>query len=82
MPTLAKRIHDENEAGDFKINLAGLGIGNGVTAPEHSTVYADYLYQVRKTARNDFFHVPRLFLPSPVSWTARPGTSYWRWRTK
>ena len=49
MPTLAKKIHDENEAGNFTINLAGLGIGNGITAPEHSTVYADYLYQVWKT---------------------------------
>ena len=50
VPTLAKKIHDENEAGNnFRINLAGLGIGNGITAPEHSTVYADYLYQVWKS---------------------------------
>ena len=48
MPTIAKRIHVENEAGNFKRNLAGLGIGNGVTAPEHSTVYADYHFQVGK----------------------------------
>ena len=51
MPTLAKKIHDENEAGNFTINLAGLGIGNGITAPEHSTVYAEYLYQVWETRR-------------------------------
>ena len=31
------------------INLAGLGIGNGIIAPEHNTLYADYLYQVRIT---------------------------------
>ena len=49
MPTLAKKIHDENEASNFTINLAGLGIGNGITAPEHSTLYADHLDQVWKT---------------------------------
>ena len=49
MTSLAKKIHNENLAGNFMINLAGLGIGNGIIAPEHNTLYADYLYQVRIT---------------------------------
>ena len=51
MTSLAKKIHDENVAGNFMINLAGLGIGNGIIAPEHNTLYADYLYQVRITKK-------------------------------
>ena len=49
--SLAKKIHTENVAGNFMINMAGLGIGNGIIAPEHSTLYANYLYQVRVTQK-------------------------------
>ena len=46
VPTIAKKIHDENPAADIKINLAGLGIGNGYMSPEDSADYADFLYNV------------------------------------
>ncbi len=36
-----------NSLGPFlRINLAGIGIGNGYTAPEHASIYAENLYQV------------------------------------
>lgn len=47
VPTIAKKIHDENPYASIKINLAGLGIGNGWISPEDSSIYADYLYAVR-----------------------------------
>ena len=47
VPTIGRRIHEMNKVSDFKINLRGLGIGNGWIAPEDSSLYADFLYQVR-----------------------------------
>ena len=46
VPTISKKIHDENPTADIKINLVGLGIGNGFTSPEDSAIYADYMYGV------------------------------------
>ncbi len=48
MPSIARRIHDENEAGaDVQINLVGMGIGDGFMSPRDTSVYAEYLYEVR-----------------------------------
>ena len=44
--TIAKKIHDENPSAEIKINLAGLGIGDGFMSPPDSSVYGDYLYHV------------------------------------
>eukprot|EP00095_Tigriopus_kingsejongensis_P005173 maker-scaffold237_size242172-snap-gene-1.30 protein:Tk05173 transcript:maker-scaffold237_size242172-snap-gene-1.30-mRNA-1 annotation:"venom serine carboxypeptidase" len=46
VPAISKRIHDENQVSDFKINFQGLGIGNGAMSPVDSNVYGEYLYQV------------------------------------
>ena len=34
------------QVSDFKINLKGMGIGGGWIAPEDTSLYGDYLYQV------------------------------------
>ena len=47
VPTIAKKIHDENPNAGIKINLVGLGIGDGFTSPPDASIYADYLYAVR-----------------------------------
>ena len=47
VPTIGRRIHEENQVSERKINLKGLGIGNGWIAPEDSSLYAEFLYQVR-----------------------------------
>ena len=47
VPTICRRIHEMNQVSDFKINLKGFGIGNGWMAPEDSSLYADFLYQVK-----------------------------------
>ena len=48
VPTIGRRIHEANQvSGERKINLKGLGIGNGWIAPEDSSLYAEFLYQVR-----------------------------------
>jgi vitellogenic carboxypeptidase-like protein len=46
IPALAHRIHnaDAEEKGELKINLAGLGIGNGWMSPVDQGKYASYLY--------------------------------------
>jgi hypothetical protein len=47
VPTIAKRIHDENQNNpEVFINLAGVGIGDGFMSPPDSSIYADFLYQV------------------------------------
>ena len=46
MPTISKKIHDENQNASMKINLVGLGIGNGFTSPNESAVYAEFFYGV------------------------------------
>nr|AKO90272.1 cathepsin A3 [Tigriopus japonicus] len=45
VPTISKKIHDENQVSSFKINFQGLGIGNGAMSPVDSNVYGEYLYQ-------------------------------------
>ena len=49
MPTISKKIHDENQSADFKINFKGLGLGNAAIDPPNSFVYGEYLYQVNET---------------------------------
>ena len=46
VPTISKKIHDENQNASLKINLVGLGIGNGFTSPNETAVYADFMYGV------------------------------------
>jgi len=47
VPTIAKKIHEENENTDnIKIELAGLGIGDGWMSPYHNARYGNFLYQV------------------------------------
>ena len=56
VPRIAKKIHDENPNADLKINLAGLGIGDGFMSPQDSSIYAEYLFQaglVGETERDD-----------------------------
>ncbi len=49
VPSIARRIHDENEAGpSIAINLQGVGIGDGFMSPRDTAVYAQYLYHVRE----------------------------------
>ena len=45
VPRIAKKIHDENPNAALKINLAGLGIGDGFMSPQDSSIYAEYLFQ-------------------------------------
>ena len=46
VPTIGKKIHDENLGNPkVKINLAGLGIGDGFMSPPDSSIYAEFLYQ-------------------------------------
>merc|ERR1712223_478530 len=46
VPTISNKIHEENLNSDFKINLVGLGIGDGFTSPQETAVYAEYMYGV------------------------------------
>jgi len=48
VPSITKRIHDENESGKdvIKINIAGMGIGDGWMSPYHNAQYGNFLYQV------------------------------------
>ena len=47
VPTIARKIHEENENTDnIKINLAGLGIGDGWMSPYHTARYGNFLYQL------------------------------------
>ena len=46
VPTISKKIHDENPNAAIKINLVGLGIGNGFTSPPETAIYAEYMYGV------------------------------------
>jgi len=45
VPRISKKIHDENPDAEIKINLSGLGIGDGFMSPPDSSVYAEYLFQ-------------------------------------
>ena len=46
VPTIARKIHEENPTSDLQINLVGIGIGDGFMSPPETAVYAEYLYQV------------------------------------
>jgi len=48
VPSLAKRIHEQNQLdnGEININLAGMGIGDGWMSPQHNGRYGNFLYQV------------------------------------
>lgn len=46
VPTISKKIHDENLNATLKINLVGLGIGDGFISPKEQAVYAEYMYAV------------------------------------
>ena len=52
VPTIAEKIDRENPTASLRINLAGLGIGDGFMSPPDTAVHADYLFQVSKL----FFH--------------------------
>lgn len=46
VPAVSHTIHKYNQKNDFKINLKGLAIGNGLCDPEHQFLYGKYLYQI------------------------------------
>jgi len=46
VPRISKKIHDENPGASIKINLSGLGIGDGFMSPPDSSVYAEYLFNL------------------------------------
>lgn len=46
VPAVSHVIHEHNQKGQFKINLKGLAIGNGLCDPEHQLEYGKYLYQI------------------------------------
>lgn len=46
VPAVSHTIHKHNQKGQFKINLKGLAIGNGLCDPEHQLEYGKYLYQI------------------------------------
>merc|ERR1711970_610147 len=48
VPSITKRIHEENASGNnvIKINIAGMGIGDGWMSPYHNARYGNFLYQV------------------------------------
>ncbi len=45
VPTIARRIHDQNDQAEVHMNLRGIGIGNGFMSPPDSSIYGDFLYQ-------------------------------------
>ena len=52
VPTIAKKIDAENPTAEIKINLAGLGIGDGFMSPPDSSIYGQYLYHVSPKANS------------------------------
>ena len=46
MPRISKKIHDENPGATIKINLSGLGVGDGFMSPPDSSVYANYMFEL------------------------------------
>ena len=70
VPTIGRRIHEMNQVSERKINLRGLGIGNGWIAPEDSGLYAEFLYQVRQTERRKLgISTPLINIPGgPSRW--------------
>ena len=48
VPTIARKIDAENPTAAMKINLKGIGIGDGLMSPTDSAIYGDELYQARR----------------------------------
>ncbi|XP_013195146.2 venom serine carboxypeptidase-like [Amyelois transitella] len=46
VPALAYTIHKKNPDAKIKVNLKGLGIGNGFSDPVHQIEYGEYLSQI------------------------------------
>ena len=51
VPTIARKIDAENPTAAMKINLKGIGIGDGLMSPTDSAIYGDELYQARRISR-------------------------------
>ena len=45
VPTIARKIDEENPSAPVPINLKGIGIGDGLMSPQDSAIYGDQLYQ-------------------------------------
>ena len=45
VPTIARKIDEENPTALVPINLKGIGIGDGLMSPQDSAIYGDQLYQ-------------------------------------
>ncbi|KAJ9586807.1 hypothetical protein L9F63_019593, partial [Diploptera punctata] len=54
VPQLGYTIHQRNAISNFKINLAGLAVGNGFTDPITILNYSEYLYQLGLVDTNAF----------------------------
>jgi len=68
VPTIGRKIDEENANDpDLRINLAGIGIGDGLISPRDTAVYAEYLYQVTP------FHNPHF--------NVRGNVRRWDWLT-
>ena len=48
VPTIARKIDAENPTAAMKINLKGIGIGDGLMSPTDSAIYGDELYQAKR----------------------------------
>ncbi|XP_031352326.1 venom serine carboxypeptidase-like isoform X2 [Photinus pyralis] len=53
VPAISYAIHKKNPVAKLKINLQGLGIGNGFSDPVNQIKYSDYLYQTGLIDMND-----------------------------
>ena len=54
IPAIARKIDEENENPEnIKINMIGLGIGDGWMSPIHQAKYGDYLYQFSLIDENE-----------------------------
>lgn len=61
VPALGMAIHNHNRHSDeFKINLVGLAIGNGLSDPQHQLLYGAYLYQLGLIDQNGHDEFVRL----------------------
>ncbi|KAJ9586809.1 hypothetical protein L9F63_019595 [Diploptera punctata] len=54
VPTLGYTIHQRNPTSKFKINLAGLAVGNGFTDPITLLDYSEFVYQLGLVDTNTF----------------------------
>ena len=51
VPTIARKIDEENPTALVTINLKGIGIGDGLMSPQDSAIYGDELYQAKYDIR-------------------------------